>query len=115
MAKLADEQELLMNLADILIEIYVAESCILRVEKILSQQGENAEGPLREIAMVYLHGAMDKIASCGREAIMSFAEGDELRLMLLGLKRFTRIEPYNLVAARRKVADFTIGKGKYPF
>lgn len=115
MAKLADEQELLMNLADILIEIYVAESCILRVEKILTQKGVEAEGPLTEIAMIYLHGAMDKIASRGREAIMTFAEGDELRLMLLGLKRFTRIEPYNLTAARRKVADYTIAKGRYPF
>jgi alkylation response protein AidB-like acyl-CoA dehydrogenase len=115
MMKLADEQELLMNLADILIEIYVAESCILRVEKVLQQKGEEAEGPLTEIAMICLHGAVDKISSRGREAITSFAEGDELRMMLLGLKRFTKIEPYNLTAARRKVADYTIGKGKYPF
>jgi alkylation response protein AidB-like acyl-CoA dehydrogenase len=115
MMKIADEQELLMNLADILIEIYIAESCLLRVEKVLTQKGQDAEGPLSEIAMIYLHGALDKIASCGREAIMSFAEGDELRLMLLGLKRFTRIEPYNLKEARRKVADYAIAKGQYPF
>ena len=115
MAKLGDEQELLMNLADILIEIYVAESCLLRVEKILTEKGQDAEGPLTEIAMIYLHGALQKIGTCGREAIMAFAEGDELRLMLLGLKRFTRIEPYNLTAARRKVADYTISKGAYPF
>src|SRR5690606_28099366 len=115
MAKLGDEQELLMNLADILIEIYVAESCLLRVEKILTEKGQDAEGPLTEIAMIYLHGALQKIGTCGREAIMAFAEGDELRLMLLGLKRFTRIEPYNLTAARRKVADYTISKGTYPF
>lgn len=115
MAKLGDEQELLMNLADILIEIYVAESCLLRVEKFLTEKGQDAEGPLTEIAMIYLHGALQKIGTCGREAIMAFAEGDELRLMLLGLKRFTRIEPYNLTAARRKVADYTISKGAYPF
>lgn len=115
MTKLADEQELLMNLADILIEIYVAESCLLRVEKILAEKGQEAEGPITEIAMIYLHGAVEKIASRGREAIMAFAEGDELRLMLLGLKRFTRIEPFNLIVARRKVADYAIGKGRYPF
>ncbi|HEY8513235.1 MAG TPA: acyl-CoA dehydrogenase family protein [Cyclobacteriaceae bacterium] len=115
MMKIADEQELLMSLADILIEIYIAESCLLRVEKVLTQKGQDAEGPITEIAMIYLHGAMEKVASCGREAIMSFAEGDELRLMLLGLKRFTRIEPYNLKEARRKVADYAISKGQYPF
>ncbi|MFO7256073.1 MAG: acyl-CoA dehydrogenase family protein [Bacteroidota bacterium] len=115
MMKIADEQELLMNLADILIEIYIAESCLLRVEKVLTQKGQDAEGPLTEIAMIYLHGAMEKIAACGREAIMAFAEGDELRLMLLGLKRFTRIDPYNLKNARRKVADYAIAKGQYPF
>lgn len=115
MMKLSDEQEILMHLADMLIEIYVAESCLLRVEKIISTKGREASSPQFEMAMIYLHGAMEKIASHGREAIMAFAEGDELRLMLLGLKRFGKIEPYNLKAARRTVADFVIEKGKYPF
>lgn len=115
MMKLSDEQEILMHLADMLIEIYVAESCLLRVEKIISTKGRDASSPQFEMAMIYLHGAMEKIATHGREAIMAFAEGDELRLMLLGLKRFGKIEPYNLKAARRTVADFVIEKGKYPF
>ncbi len=51
----------------------------------------------------------------GRQAIMAFAEGDELRLMLMGLKRFTKIDPYNLKTARRKIADYAIEKGEYPF
>src|SRR5690606_33963521 len=71
MAKLGDEQELLMNLADILIAIYVAESCLLRVEKILTEKGQDAEGPLTEIAMIYLPGALQKRGTCGREAIMA--------------------------------------------
>jgi len=71
--------------------------------------------PQFEMAMIYLHRAMEKVATHGREAVTAFAEGDELRLMLLGLKRFSKIEPYNLKDARRIVADYVIEKGKYPF
>ncbi len=115
MMKLSEEQEILMNLADMLIEGYVAESVLLRVEKLIGSNGEEASAIQKEMAMVYLHHAVTKAANAGREAISSFAEGDELRLMLMGLKRFTKIEPYNLKAARRKIADFVIEKGEYPF
>ncbi len=115
MMKLSDEQEVLMNLADMLIEGYVAESTLLRVEKLINQHGEKACEIQKEMAMIYLHSAIEKAASAGRQAIMSFAEGDELRLMLMGLKRFTKIDPYNLKEARRKVANYAIEKGQYPF
>jgi len=115
MMKLSDEQEVLMNLADMLIEGYVAESCLLRVEKMISQRGEAACELEKAMAIIYLHHAVNRAAEAGREAISSFAEGDELRLMLMGLKRFTKVEPYNLKEARRKVANFVIEKGEYPF
>ncbi len=115
MMKFAEEQEVLMNLADILIEIYAAESCILRVEKLIGSRGEKACEIQKEIALLYLHQAVDKTNNAGKQAIYAFAEGDELRLMMLGLKRFTKIEPYNLKVARRKVADYVIEKGEYPF
>lgn len=115
MMKLSDEQEILMNLADMLIEGYVAESTLLRVEKLISQRGEQACEMQKEMAMIYLHYAVNKAAVAGREAITSFAEGDEQRLMLMGLKRFTKIEAYNLKEARRKVANHVIEKGAYPF
>ncbi|HMV07749.1 MAG TPA: acyl-CoA dehydrogenase family protein [Cyclobacteriaceae bacterium] len=115
MMKLSDEQEVLMNLADMLIEGYVAESVLLRVEKLIQQRGEKACEIEKEMAIIYLHEAIEKAASAGRSAVTSFAEGDELRLMLLGLKRFTKIDTYNLKNARRKVADYMIEKGKYPF
>jgi alkylation response protein AidB-like acyl-CoA dehydrogenase len=115
MMKLSDEQEVLMNLADILIEIYAAESTLLRVEKLISRKGEAACKIEKEMAIVYLHHAVEKAASAGKQAIYAFAEGDELRLMLLGLKRFTKLEPYNLKEARRKIADYVIEKGAYPF
>jgi len=109
MMKLSEEQEILMNLADILIEVYIAESVLLRVEKMKSP------GIQKELAMIYLHYAVEKVQSAGRNAITSFADGDELRLMLMGLKRFTKVDPYNLKTARRKVADYVIEKGEYPF
>jgi alkylation response protein AidB-like acyl-CoA dehydrogenase len=114
MMKLSDEQEILINLADMLIEGYVAESVLLRVEKLIGLRGESACTVEKEIAMIYLHHAINKAALAGREAICSFAEGDEQRLMLMGLKRFTKIDPYNLKLARRKVADHVIEKGQYP-
>lgn len=115
MQKIADEQEVLMNLADMLIEGYVAESVLLRVQKLAASRGQENCAIEKEMAVVYLHHALERAAKAGREAIYAFADGDELRLMLLGLKRFTKIEPYNLKKARRTIADFVIEKGEYPF
>lgn len=115
MMKLSEEQEILMNLADMLIEGYAAESVLLRVEKLISMRGEQACEIEKEMALIYLHHAIEKAAAAGRSAITSFAEGDEQRLMLMGLKRFTKVEPYNLKNARRKVAKHIIEKGEYPF
>lgn len=115
MMKLSEEQEILMNLADMLIEGYVAESVLLRVEKLISLRGEQACEVEKEMAMIYLHHAIEKAAAAGKSAITSFAEGDEQRLMLMGLKRFTKVEPYNLKNARRKVAKVLIEKGEYSF
>jgi alkylation response protein AidB-like acyl-CoA dehydrogenase len=115
MMKLSEQQEIIMNLADILIEAYIAESVLLRVEKLIAQKGEKATEIQKEMALIYLHHAIGKAAAAGREAIAAFAEGDEQRLMLMGLKRFTKIDAYNLKEARRKVADYVIAKGEYPF
>jgi alkylation response protein AidB-like acyl-CoA dehydrogenase len=115
MMKLSEEQEVLMNLADMLIEGYVAESVLLRVEKLIGVRGEKACEIEIAMAMIYLHYAIEKAAGAGKQAIYAFAEGDEQRLMLLGLKRFTKIDPFNLKEARRKVANYAIGKGEYPF
>lgn len=115
MIKLSEEQEVLMNLADIMIELYVAESTILRVEKLIAQKGEKASEIQKEMAMIYLHYAIEKASGAAKQAIYAFADGDELKLMLLGLKRFTKIDPYNLKEARRKVANYVIDKGEYPF
>jgi alkylation response protein AidB-like acyl-CoA dehydrogenase len=109
------EQEIMMNLADMMIEIYVAESTLLRTEKLIGLKGESATVLYRDMALVYLHEAVEKINQAGKAAINSFAEGDEQRVMLMGLKRFTKIAPINLKEARRRVAEHAITENKYPF
>ena len=115
MMSLSSEQEILMNIADMAIEIYVAESALLRVEKLIGIKGEPACELQRDMAMIYLNEAVAKVNNAGREAIISFAEGDELRVMLMGLKRFTKIEPMNIKNARRRVAEAMIEENKYIF
>lgn len=115
MMSLSSEQEILMNVADMAIEIYVAESALLRVEKLIGIKGEAAVELQKDMAMIYLHEAVARVNNAGREAITSFAEGDELRVMLMGLKRFTKIEPMNLKNARRRVAEAMIEENKYIF
>lgn len=115
MMKLSDEQEILMNVADMAIEIYAAESAILRTEKLIGIKGEKACALQKDLAMCYLHEAVEKVNGAGKTAIMGFAEGDELRVMLMGLKRFTKIEPFNTKNARRRIADAMIAENKYVF
>ncbi len=115
MMKLSDEQEIIMNLADMVIETYVAESVLLRVEKRIGLSGEEANTLYKDIANIYLNRAVEKTNNAGRAAITSFAESDELRVMLMGLKRFTKIEPSNLKEARRRIADELIAKNDYAF
>lgn len=112
MMKLSDEQEIIMNLADMLIEGYVAESAILRVEKLCAQRGEASCETEKAMAQLALYRAVETAAAAGREAIASFATGEELRIMLLGLKRFTKIEPINLRDARRKISDHVLAEVK---
>jgi len=115
MMNLSNEQEILMNIADMVIEIYAAESVLLRVEKLIGVKGDEAMKLQKQIALVYLHEAVEKINNVGRQAVTSFAEGDELRGMLMGMKRFTKIEPLNLKDARRTIADAMIAENKYIF
>jgi alkylation response protein AidB-like acyl-CoA dehydrogenase len=113
MTNLKDEQEVLMDLADMLIEGYVAESVLLRAEKIIAMKGKENSAVYIDMARIYLHNAIERAAWAGRQAIYAFAEGDEQRMMLIGLKRFTKTEPYNLKEARRRVANFLLKANDY--
>ncbi|HEY8658600.1 MAG TPA: acyl-CoA dehydrogenase family protein [Hanamia sp.] len=113
MATLSKEQEIIMNIADMAIKTFVAESMFLRIMKSVEKTGE--ENNKVQIAMlhVYLNDAVDALAKAGKEAINSFAEGDEQKMMLLGLKRFTKTAPFNSKDARRLVAEKLIEDGRY--
>lgn len=115
MMKIENEQEVLMNLADMAIEIFNAESVLLRVMKMTEQQGETAVQIYHDIMRTYLYDAADKVNKSGKDAINAFAEGDEQRMILMGLKRFTKAEPFNSKDARRRIADKMIADGKYNF
>jgi len=113
MTKLSDEQEILMNIADMVIEVFVAESTLLRVIKLSDKQGQAAISVEIDMVRCYINDAIDKVNKAGKEAINSFAEGDEQRMMLLGLKRFTKAAPFNSKDARRRIADRLIADEKF--
>jgi alkylation response protein AidB-like acyl-CoA dehydrogenase len=115
MMKIETEQEILMNLADMAIETFNAESVLLRVMKMVDQRGETASQHQLNIMRTYLYDAADKVNKSGKDAINSFAEGDEQRMILMGLKRFTKAEPINSKEARRAIADKMISEGRYCF
>jgi alkylation response protein AidB-like acyl-CoA dehydrogenase len=114
MTKLESEQEILMNIADMTIMTFVAESVLLRAWKLTDQRGEAAAALELDMMRCFLYDAADAINKAGKDAVNSFAEGDEQRMMLLGLKRFTKVEPFNTKAARRRIADRLINDNKYP-
>jgi alkylation response protein AidB-like acyl-CoA dehydrogenase len=113
--KIEDEQEIMMNLADVMIEIYAAESAILRAEKLVGMKGEAACQNQIAMAQIYLSEAVDKIAVAAKEAIGSFTKGDEQKVMLMGLKRYTKADLVDTKTLRRQIADYMIAQGKYPF
>ena len=115
MTQLSKEQEILMNIADMLIDTYLSESLLLRIEKLVSIKGEESCASQLDIMRVFLNDAADRINLAGKEAIYSFAEGDEQRIMLMGLKRFTKTSPYNTKEARRRIAAKLIEENKYCF
>ncbi|RYY48667.1 MAG: acyl-CoA dehydrogenase [Chitinophagaceae bacterium] len=113
MMSLSNEQEILMNIADMAIWTFHAESALLRVIKLTDKQGEAAATLQTDITRCYINDALDNVNKAGKEAINAFADGDEQRMMLLGLKRFTKNAPFNSKDARRRIADKLIADNKY--
>ncbi len=114
--ELDKHQQLLMAASDMLIEIYMAESAILRTEKLVAKIGEDAAKVQIAMTRLYLYHATDIINNKGKEGIASFAEGDEQRMMLMGLRRFTKYDNMpNVVALRDIVADKVIAENEYCF
>jgi len=113
--KIATEQEVMMNIADMIIETYVLESALLKTEKLVMKDGE--KNTTEQIAMCinFQHQSVEKISKNGKEALYAISEGDEQKILLLGLKRFTKINASNLKDNRRLIAKKLIETNKYCF
>jgi len=113
MAELQNQQEILMNAADIIMNAYAMETAVLRAQK-LSEKG-NAENQI-DMAAVFCNDAMQKIEMAARNTIAAMTEGDEGKMLLVALKRFTKNNsPINTIAARQRIADTLIAANKYVF
>ncbi|MFY7899388.1 MAG: acyl-CoA dehydrogenase family protein [Chitinophagaceae bacterium] len=115
MMQLDKEQEVLMNIADMAIETFHAESALLRLLKLVEKNGLEATSVQADIVRTYIYDAADRINKAGKDALNSFADGDELRMIHIGLKRFTKTEPFNSKDARRRIASKMIADNKYAF
>ena len=114
MMDLENQQEILMYIADMAIDAFQAESVLLRAMKM--KQNNHADADIAtDIARTFLYDAADRINHAGKNAINGFADGDEQRMMLLGVKRFTKADNYNAKEARRRIAAKVIEEGKYFF
>ena len=113
MMTLSKEQEILMNIADMSIVTYHAESALLRLEKLSKTKSEAELAVQTAIVKTYIYDAADAINKAGKDALNSFAEGDELRMMHIGLKRFTKVDPYNTKEARRTICAQLVADDGY--
>lgn len=114
MMKIESEQEILMNIADMAIETFNAESALLRLMKLSETRGAESLSYESDIVQSYFYDCADRIHKFGKDAINGFASGDEHRMMLLGLKRFTKVDPFNSKDAKRRIADRLIADNRYP-
>ncbi len=112
---LEEEQQIIMNVADMMLDTFLAESLLLRVMKLSGKDNKPAPQEVYDaILRVFLHDATARMSANGRSALASFADGDLLRVLLMGLKRFTKYPPAKVNELRRIIANFAINKGKYP-
>jgi len=115
MQKLGDEQEIIMNVTDMATQVYVAETMILRTQKLDAAKDESAAKYFEKMTQIFVSDSLERINIYGKHAVAAFAEGDELKMLMLGLKRFTKYEPVNTTKLRREVADKLIEENKYCF
>jgi hypothetical protein len=113
MMTLQKEQEILMHIADMAIVTFTAESTLLRWMKLSESNAAAADSIYADLFHCYLYDAVDKLNKSGKEALNAFATGDELRMLLLGLKRFTKTPPFNSKDARRRIAKKLLADNQY--
>ncbi len=115
MMGLADQQEILMGVADIIMDAYAMESAILRTQKLAASQSEDAAARYLDMTRVFCNDAVERIEANAKNTLAAMADGDELRTLLAALRRFTKMTPINTVAARQRIADAMIEANKYVY
>ncbi len=113
--KLELEQEVILNISDMIIQTYMLESTLLKTEKLIIKYGRELHEEKISICITFLHNAAELIWENGKEALFAIAEGDEQKMLLMGLKRFTKVQPTNLKEHRRLIAKKLIEENKYCF
>ena len=115
MMKLGDQQEILMGIADMIMDTYAMESAILRARKLVESQGEEASARYIDMTRVFCNDAVERIEARAKNTLAGMSEGDELRTLLAALRRFTKLQPMNTIAARQRIADEMIAANKYVY
>jgi alkylation response protein AidB-like acyl-CoA dehydrogenase len=116
MAELQNQQEVLLNCADIIMDAYQMESAILRASKYAAKNGEDAAARYVDMTQVFCNDAVQRVEMKARNTLAAIAEGDEMRMLLTALKRFTKNSaPINTITARQRIADIMIEANTYPF
>ena len=113
--KIALEQEVMMNIANMIIEVYMLESALLKTEKLVHKDGNEVHDEKISMCISYLHHAVEEVRKNGKEALFALLEGDEQKMLLMGLKRFTKVQATNLKEHRRKIAKKMIEENEYCF
>jgi len=112
--KLADEQELIGALSNVVMEIYAMESCLLRAQKAAAAKGEPASQTMIDCARVFINDAAERVEHEAKRAIAAIHEGDMLTAQMAVLKRFAKRAPVDTIALRRRVATAVQSQDRYP-
>src|SRR5918998_604720 len=115
MMALAEQQEILMGVADIITDAFAMESAILRAQKLAATQGEEAAARYIDMTRVFCNDAVERVEANAKNMLAAMSEGDELRTLLAALRRFTKWTPMNTIAARQRIADTLIKANKYVY
>ena len=115
MMTLGDQQEILIGIADIIMDAYAMESAILRTQKLAAVQGEEAAARYVDMTRVFCNDAVERIDARAKNTLAGMAEGDELRTLLAALRRFTKLTPVNTIVARQRIADVMIEANRYVY
>jgi alkylation response protein AidB-like acyl-CoA dehydrogenase len=115
MMKLGDQQEILLGIADIIMDAYAMESAILRAQKLAASQGEEAAARYIDMTRVFCNDAVERIEARAKNTLAGMADGDELRTLLAALRRFTKLTPMNTITARQRIADVLITANKWAY